>query len=127
MQLFTPYSDKKVVLKIWKWDSLYVCVCVQHEEWLILITSACPHVINIRLSFSLHPIHFLYYCPFILSLVSANWETERYSPDAGRTGYCHGRGNMWPCVHTVASTISHMNTVPRYSTRGQFRDWPQVL
>jgi hypothetical protein len=36
-----------------------VCVCVhaQHEEWLILITSACPHVINIRLSLSLHPIH----------------------------------------------------------------------
>jgi hypothetical protein len=55
--LFKPNSEKKIVLKIRKWNFLHVCVCVQHEKWLILITSACPHVINTRLTLSLHPIH----------------------------------------------------------------------
>jgi hypothetical protein len=57
MLLFKPNSDKKIVLKMWKWDFLCVCVCVQHEKWLSLITSVCPYVINTRLSLSLHPIH----------------------------------------------------------------------
>jgi hypothetical protein len=113
MLLFKPNSDKKSLKNMEMGLLTCVCVCVQHEEWLILITSPCPYVINIRLSLSLHPIHFV-----LSSIYPVSGFCELGNRKVRSWRWSH-RLVTWKREYVVmctycCNTVSHTNAVPRY-------------